>query len=275
MDALTTLLREAGYADLAFTSAPMEAEALARRAVEEGTEVILVAGGDGTLNEVVNGMAGSKARLGILPAGCRNVLAREIGIPADFEEAMGLIVAGKTRRIDLGRANQRYFAVMIGIGFDAAAVREAENNLRHLKKILRGYAYHLAGLRTILRFRVDSFPVEIDGAETLSGCAAVVANGHFYGGSHELVPGARIDDGVLDLCLFEKGGRLDYVRYFLGVLAGRHQGYPDVTIRRVTGVKIATAGLPIHVDGDFVGFTPVEVRVRPRALEIFAPATGE
>lgn len=275
MDALTTLLREAGYADLAFTSAPMEAEALARRAVEEGTETILVAGGDGTLNEVVNGMAGSRARLGILPAGCRNVLARELGIPPGFEEAMALIAVGKTRRIDLGEANRRYFAVMIGVGFDAAAVREAENNLRILKKFLRGYAYHLAGLRTLLRFRVDPFPVAIDGGKTLSGSAVVVANGHFYGGSHKLVPGARIDDGQLDLCLFEKGGRLDYVRYFLGVLSGRHQDYPDVSIRRVTGVKIATPGLPIHVDGDFAGFTPVEVRVHLRALEIFASASGE
>ena len=272
---LERFLQDSGFDhQIIFTSAAREAESLARKAVEEGVQSILVAGGDGTINEVINGMAGSTARLGIIPTGCRNVLARELGIPTDLGPALELIASDRVRRIDLGRANQRYFAVMIGIGLDADAVRDVETNLLNLKRFLRGYAYHLAGVRSLFKFHTSPFPVKIDREQTLFGCAAVIANGHFYGGSHQMVSSARVDDGYLDLCLFEKGGRLDYLRYFLGVLTRRHQGFSDVQIRRLTELKIERAGLPIHVDGDFAGFTPVEVRIHPRALDILAPSPG-
>lgn len=254
-----------------FTTARGEGKWMAREAISAGAEKIIVAGGDGILNEVVNGMAGSEARLGILPAGCRNVFARELGIPLDFRHAIDLIVSGRTRLIDLGSANRRYYTTMIGVGLDAAAVQEAEANLLTLKKFLRAYAYHLAGMRMLFSFKTRPFTVLTGEGESFSGCAAVIANGHFYGGSHEIVPHARVDDGRLDLCLFKKGEKLDYLRYFLGVLTGRHQKFKDVLIRPVTGLKIEAPGIPYHVDGDFGGFTPVEVQVRPRALRVITP----
>ncbi|MFH1038087.1 MAG: diacylglycerol kinase family protein [PVC group bacterium] len=254
------------------TTAPLEAIALARRAVGEGSELVISAGGDGTLNEVINGIVGSGARLGIIPAGLSNVLALELGIPADIDRAVGIITGGHTRRIDLGIVNQRYFAIMVSVGLDAEAVRIVNPAL---KRYVKRYAYYLAGLKALIAFRPRLFKLLLDGERELSGSVAVISNARFYGGPHQITPGARIDDGFFHCCLFEKGSRRDYARYFLGVLRKKHHTLPDVTFARARSIRIDDPGLPLQADGDYIGRTPARIELLPARLEVLVPAGNE
>lgn len=262
------LARRGSRVEVKLTRGPLQGIALAREAVGEGAELVVAVGGDGTLNEVINGIAGTEARLGIVPLGWRNVLARELRIPTRLSKAMAILSGATARRIDLGQANDRWFALMVGVGLDGESVRTVNYAM---KKLLGGYAYQWAGVRALFRFRPEAFTVRIDGARVLSGHSAIVSNARFYGGKHQVAPGARIDDGLLDLCLFERGGRLDYLRYFMGVVGGLHHRYPDVSILTLREMAIPERGIPVHADGDFIGFTPLSVRIRRLCLSVAAP----
>ena len=263
------LVRHGFQVTVRTTSAPLEAIELARRASGEGSELVISVGGDGTLNEVINGISLSRSRLGIIPVGLSNVLARELGIPADPEAALRIITAGHTRRIDLGSANGRLFSIMISIGLDAEAVRIVSSSL---KKYLKRYAYHLAGLKALISFRPPPFTVIVDGERELLGRAAVISNARFYGGPHRITPDARVDDGYLHCCLFEKGSRRDYARYFWGVLRKKHHTFSDVTLIKARQVRIDTPGLPIQADGDYIGYTPIRIQLLPKQLTVLVPS---
>ncbi len=254
------------------TSGPLEATALARRAAGEGSGLVISIGGDGTLNEVINGIAGTPARLGIIPAGLSNVLARELEIPEEFDRALEVIFAGRGRRIDLGRVNGRYFSIMVSVGLDAEAVRIVSPAA---KRFLRRYAYHLAGFRALAFFRPGPFTLLLDGEAELSGRAAVISNSRFYGGPHQITPAARSDDGLLHCCVFERGRRRDYARYFWGVLRKNHHRFADVAFRTARTIEIAAPGLPIQADGDYLGRTPARIRILPGALTVLAPEISE
>jgi YegS/Rv2252/BmrU family lipid kinase len=194
--------------DILVTGEPGEATAMARRAAEAGSGVIMSVSGDGTVNEIINGIMGSGARLGIIPAGVSNVLARELGIDRSWDGAVRIIKAGRVRRIDLGIVNDRYFSLMVGIGFDAQAVKLANPAV---KRYLKRYAYHLAGVRTVCFYRPRRFRIRVDGGREYSAYAVIVSNAHYYGGSHQVSPAARVDDGFLSLTLFQNGRRRDYL----------------------------------------------------------------
>ncbi len=262
-------LNRRGYSvSVSFTSRPLEAAEIARRAVGEGSELVISVGGDGTLNEVINGIAGSPARLGIIPAGLSNVLARELEIPDDLDRALEVILAGRTRTIDLGLVNGRYFSIMVSVGLDAEAVRIVNPEA---KRFLRRYAYHLAGLQALSSFRSKPFTLLVDGEREFPGRAAVISNSRFYGGPHQITPRARSDDGLLHCCVFAKGRRRDYARYFWGVIRKNHHRFSDVNFVTARTVEIRTPDLPIQADGDYVGQTPARLRILPDALTVLAP----
>ncbi len=269
VEAVRASLEEDAEVRVAVTSRPLEAVTLAREAVGEGAGLIVAIGGDGTINEVINGMAGRPAVLGVIPAGLSNVLARELGIPSNLIGALAIIKAGHLRRIDLGSANGRFFSLMVGVGIDAEAVRTVNPTL---KKFLKRYSYHLAGFKSLLHFRTTAFPITIDGKEEESGYAAVISNARYYGGPHQINPEARIDDGLLHLCLFRKGGRGDYLRFFRDVIAKRLQENPDIRFRKAQKIEISRGGLPVHLDGDFIGYTPLRVEIEPGSLKVLAPS---
>ncbi len=262
------LRRDGINAELAVTGGPGDATELARRAVEDGSELIISVSGDGTINEIINGMAGSAARLGIIPAGVSNVLARELGIPCSWKEALRVIQGGRCRRIDLGRANDRYFSLMTGIGFDAQSVKLANPTV---KKYLKRYAYHLAGIRTICFYRPRQFKIKVDELRQFSAYAVIISNAHYYGGTYQVTPRARVDDGYLHLCIFEGGRRRDYLRYFYGVTKRRLKTYPDVVEIKAKSAEITIPGYPVHTDGDFIGYTPLKIGVKPRCLPVMVP----
>ena len=198
---------------LAPTQRADEARLLAARAVSDGYRVIVAAGGDGTINEVVNGIGTSGSALGVLPLGTVNVFAQELGIPRQLEAAWALIQHGRPRTIDLARAEShgavRYFIQLAGVGFDARAVRTAS---WELKKKIGPLSYVWAGLKTLSvpHARIE---VSANGNGSAAGVAVLIGNGRYYGGRFTLFPKARMDDGLLDVCVFETCGYLDVLRY--------------------------------------------------------------
>lgn len=267
-----TLNRRGYSVTTCFTSGPMDAVKIARQATGEGSGLVISVGGDGTLNEVINGIAESSARLGIIPAGLSNVLARELGIPDQPHKALEVILAGDVRSLDLGLINGRYFSIMVSVGIDAEAVRIV-NPIA--KRFLKRYSYHLAGFQALVNFHPAPFTLRFDGGEILTGRTAVISNSRFYGGPHQITPAARPDDGRLDCCVFARGRRRDYARYFWGVLRKNHHRLCDVSFRTARTIDIDTPGLPIQADGDYLGRTPAQIQILPGRLTVLAPKKNE
>ncbi len=260
---------------LAPTQQAGEARQLAAGAVTEGYRVIVAAGGDGTINEVINGMGASGATLGVLPLGTVNVFAQELGIPRHVEAAWAVIENRRTRTIDLARAESngvaRYFMQLAGVGFDARAVRAAS---WELKKKIGPLSYIWAGLKTLSEThpRVE---VSANGNSSVGGVAVLVGNGRFYGGRFALFPKARMDDGLLDVCVFEKCGYLDVLRYGHGILRGAHLDLGGVKYFQAERlVCTAPHATPFELDGEDAGDAPVTFSVVPRALRVIVPKSN-
>ncbi|MCX6357606.1 MAG: diacylglycerol kinase family lipid kinase [Candidatus Aureabacteria bacterium] len=249
-----------------------DARSLASRASAEAFHMVIGGGGDGTIHEIVNGIAGSSLALGILPMGTANVLARELGIPLDPMEACDVLGTGKIRSIDLIKSSEgRYFSCMAGVGFDAQVVEEMDPAL---KGILGGLAYPLAGLATALHYGLPELSVEIDGnTPPLIGYGVVVCNSHHYGGGFTLCPRARIDDGALDVCVLEKRAIYSIIKLSVAVLMNAPESIDGIGHYSGRTVRItAEPKVPVHMDGDVVGATPVRFDIVPGALRVVAPA---
>ncbi len=233
-------------------------------AAADNHDIIVAAGGDGTINEVINGL--ENATLGILPLGTVNVFAKELGIPHDLAGAWSVIEAGHTRTVDLGCAEfadkRRYFCQLAGVGFDARAVRAVS---WELKKKVGPLAYVWAGLKVLGEAHAP-VGVESAGAE-IAGAAVFVGNGRYYGGKFRLFPRANIDDGLLDVCVFEKCGYLDLLRYGQGILRVTHTGLRGVHYFQ-TNEFSCSGTAPLELDGEDAGDAPVKFSVKPRALRV-------
>ena len=262
-----------------------DAEAAARGADGEGFGAVLVAGGDGTVNEVINGLLTSPNHpgsnhseplpLGLVPLGTQNVLAHELGLPAndDWNALAAILRAGRTRRLDVGLAGTRYFVLMAGFGFDAVVVREV---LGPVKELIGPAAYAFATLGALARYRSTAISLTLDGEEIRSEAfLVVVANAASYAYRQiKLAPFAAPDDGWLDICVFERP-RLDRVGFasqMVSVLARRHLRDPSVRYYRARTMTVQSDP-PIQgqLDGETFGGTPVDISIVPRILPIFVP----
>jgi YegS/Rv2252/BmrU family lipid kinase len=258
---------------LAPTTRAGDATRLAAGGAASGHDVIVAAGGDGTINEVINGFAAANATLGLLPLGTANVFARELRIPINLPRAWALLERGATRTVDLACAEFggqcRWFVQLAGVGLDAQAVRMAS---WELKKRVGPLSYVWAGLQA-LRHRAN--PVEVvgaDGAVLASGAAVLIGNGRLYGGPFRLFPEARLDDGLLDVCVFEKVGHFNMLRHTLGVLCGIHTHWWGVEYFQAAQFTCRAASpTAVQLDGEDAGDVPVLFRVSARALRVIAP----
>ena len=260
---------------LAPTQGLGDAKRLAARAVTQGYTVIVAAGGDGTINEVVNGIGVSDVALGVLPLGTVNVFAQELHIPRKLDAAWSVIEDAHTRRIDLARAeangSARCFIQLAGVGFDARAVRTAS---WELKKRIGPLSYVWAGLKT-LSARHVRVEVSANGSGPVGGVAVLIGNGRFYGGRFALFPKARMDDGLLDVCVFETCGYLDVLRYGQGILRGAHIDLDGVKyFQSEQLVCSAPSATPFELDGEDAGDVPVTFSVVPRALRVVVPKSN-
>ncbi len=254
---------------LRLTSGPGDAEAQAERAVEQGFGLVIAAGGDGTVNEVVNGLAGHKVTLGILPIGTMNVFATELGIPMDLDKAWDIATGENYRMIDLARANDQYFVQLAGVGLDAQIVVQTSPEQ---KRTLGPLSYLLTATQ-IVGQKPPRLTIEADDRK-INGSFVLVGNGRFYGGPFMLFTDADLSDGKLDVCVFKYMNYLHLVRYFRGVIFGSHTKFSDVTYFKTKKLRVSAAqpqNVPVEVDGEFSGHLPVEFRVRKRKLKVRVP----
>jgi YegS/Rv2252/BmrU family lipid kinase len=256
-----------------------EAEAMAVEAAADGwTEVVVVAGGDGTINEVINGLAGAALPplLGLLPLGTANVLAAEIAVSDSATTLVDSIVRvarmdGASTRICVARANGRRFALMAGVGFDAHLVAAVD---RRMKRLTGKAAYVEAFARTTIGFGNHRYRVLIDGV-TYEAASAVIANGHFYGGRFTCTPEARIDEPDLHVCLFLRGSRWSTLGYGISLLRGRLHRSADVRIVRGRDIQVeGWNGEPVQCDGDVTTMLPLHVQATDERLRLIAPAAA-
>jgi YegS/Rv2252/BmrU family lipid kinase len=261
LDGWEVSLQETGHAG--------HATALAREAAQRGLDAVVACGGDGTVNEVANGLAHSQTALAVVRGGTANVWAKEARLPKKVDAAVGLLAEGETRTIDLGLARERYFLLMAGVGFDAAIVREVSSTL---KRRIGAAAYLLHGIQRAITYRTRQAELTADGVSMPDGLYwLLLGNTRSYAGVLNVTHLAQADDGRLDLCLLRKGGLLRLAWLAPWVLLGRHQKRPEVLYQRLTSFEIATAGLPVQVDGEYLGETPMRFEVAPAALRVIVP----
>ena len=262
------LERIAGGAIIKTTKGPGDAEAQAERAVEQGYDTIVAAGGDGTINEVVNGIGTAPVALGILPTGTVNVFAMELGIPFNLEAAWKVIRAHKVRTIDLASANGHLFVQMAGVGLDAQIVQRTSRQVKH---VLGPLSYLLTATK-IAAEKPPRLRVSSQGHPTVEGSVVLVGNGRFYGGPFSLFNEADLQDGLLDICVFKHMNYLALMRYFRGAVFGSLSKFSDVHYFKARDLMVkADRHVPFEADGELVGHAPVEFSVRRRKLRVLVP----
>jgi YegS/Rv2252/BmrU family lipid kinase len=246
----------------------------ARRAVEDGADVVFAWGGDGTLQRCVDGLAGSKATIAIVPAGTANLLASNLGIPKDITEAVHIGLHGNRRKLDLGRVNGEHFAVMAGAGFDARMIRDAD---RGMKDRVGRLAYIVTGAKNLRHARVQT-SIRVDGSkwfEGEAGCVLVGNVGKILGGI-EAFDHARPDDGRLELGVVTADGMVQWARALGRTALGHAEKSPFV---RTTSAKKIDVRLkkptPYELDGgDRKETKQLKIRVAPAAISICVPENG-
>lgn len=252
------------------TSRSGEAESLSRRAATEGYRKIVAAGGDGTVNEVVNGLAGSNATLGLLPIGTMNVFATELGLPThDLDRCWDIIQSDNTRVVDLPAANRKFFVQLAGVGLDAQVVKETSNKLR---RSFGPVSYLIAAAQIAAR-RPPRLFIESENASTNEASFVLIGNGRLYGGPFPFFKHAVIDDGFFDVVVFKRLGYLEIIKYLQDVIFSSEIRAPEVEYFQTRRLKVESdEPVPVEVDGELVGNCPVEFTVRERSLRVLVPA---
>ncbi len=260
------------------TTCAGDATRLAEQSVNEGADVVIVCGGDGTINEAAQSMVGTETALAVWPCGTANVLARELELPCD-ENALSELIAGRcARTISVGRAVKpesgwlRYFLLMAGIGLDATIVNGVDPGL---KRLIGAGAYLASGLGYLARFPLTPFSIDLNGRMHES-TFTVISNAANYAVCFTLAPGARVDDDQLDVCVFNSRSRLAYMKYaFLSMARGRHTRSSKVVYQPAREVRANSNDKAlVQLDGDVMGNLPMRFEIAPQALRIIAPVNG-
>ncbi len=290
------------------THAPLQATALARQAAQRGAEVVIAAGGDGTVNEVASGLVHSETTLGVLPMGTANVWALQMHIPApnplaihptwirltsDLQarmddafplsryrsallDAARVLVEGTTRAVDLGQANERHFLLWAGIGLDAAVT---EHVSPERKKTLGPLALVGTALDMARHYKNVDVTLTLDGQpRAVHTSLIVVSNIRLYGGVLPVAARAYVDDGLLDVCVFKGEGLFNFVQHVFRVATRQHVAPhppgqdPQIEYHQASEIVVeSSTPLPVHVDDEPFARTPVTLRALPRALRVRLP----
>lgn len=252
---------------------PEEAYVLAAKAARSGKTAVLVAGGDGTINEVARALAGRKTALGVIPAGTGNGFARGLNIPLNIGKACAALSRGRIARVDVGTLNgEKIFVSICGTGYDAWAARKA-NSLRWVNRLSGFLRYAVSGFMTAFLFTPPELRVSVGKQRFEGPCLlACVANGEQFGFGAYIAPGARLDDGILDVVLLPSMSLLDIARN--GIRMFRKK--PLLHARRFSGKKVIIESLdgkpaPMHVDGEYAGNGPAVIGIRRNALNVLVP----
>lgn len=305
LDDVVAFLRHCGWSvSVRETSKPLEATDLARSAVCNGAEVVIAAGGDGTVNEVANGLVNTRAALGVLPAGTTNSWALQIGIPAlnpilpgtqaakwvagleqriarplpanyyrkVLLDAARVLVEGQTVPVDVGEVTGRYFLISAGVGLEAVIV----NRMSHKeKRTLGSWAYVLSAIESAYRYSGGEVRLTLDGNTVdVSTPLIVVSNIQLYAGMVAIGARACMNDGKLDVYIFKGKGFFTFVNHAMKVLSKTHLQDPKVEYYQCQEISIeSNSDLPVHVDGEPFARTPVSIRAVPSSLRVIVPKT--
>ncbi len=241
---------------------------LARAAVADEPDVLVVCGGDGMVNLGLQAAAGTDVPIGILPGGTGNDIARSLDIPLrDGAAAAARIIHGSPRSIDLARVGDRWFGGVLAAGFDSVA-NERANRMRWPKGQMR---YNLATLAELRVFEPLHYVLDLDGEERrVDAMLVAVGNGPSYGGGLRITHGAVLDDGLLDVVLIKPMGRVELARTFPKLFNGTHVTHPQYERHRVRRVTVASAGIVGYADGERFGPLPLTVECVPGAVKVWA-----
>ena len=303
LDNVVAFLERYGWSvTLRETSKPLEATELAHHAVSRGAKVVIAAGGDGTVNEVANGLVNTDAALGVLPVGTTNSWALQMGIPAlnpmlpgiqmvkliaALEEriarplpanyyrkvllnAARVLIEGRTVAVDMGELSGRHFLMWAGIGLDAAI---AKSIALKEKRALGSWAYVLPAIESVYRYSGTDVWLNLDGKVIkVSTPLIAVSNIQLYGGMIAIGANACVNDAKLDVCIFKGDGFFTFVQHATKVLSHRHLQDPKVEYYQCREIIVESArSLPVHVDGEPFTRTPVAIHTVPSSLKVIVP----
>lgn len=290
VDAIRTALAAAPFTlEVIETAQDRGADEIARQAVQEKVDVVIVGGGDGTVSEAAAQLVHTETTLGILPIGTYNNIARSLGILADLPAACEVIVQGAVRQVDIGQANgERYFFEAAGAGIDAALFPIGEE--------IKGGHWGRIFQAAKLTMQYETKPISVTFDRTLAEALppekarrlsarkrrrkaifrepllTVVANGPYYGGGYTVAPGARLTDGMLTVSIYRNFSKLELFRHFWSISRGRYHYHPKIETYSAAEVTLSSpVEMPVHVDGKPLGNLPVTLKSLPKALRVYAP----
>lgn len=269
-DIWQTLLRTGYDISYQFTGGKGECFSMAKKAVDDGIELVVAVGGDGTINEIVNGIIGSKIKLAVIPTGTGNDFVRTVNIPLDPVEAAIVVGTLQTKKIDIGKVGETYFINVAGIGFDAQVAAEVNKGT----KLLTGkLAYLWAIVKAIMDFKPAKIEVSYkESKEVWEVLVLALANARYYGGGMEIAPKASIEDGLLDVVMIESMSRLEFIKSLPLLLKGEHLSHPKVKVHRWQKFSLAgDSSIHVHADGELLAGLPFDVEIMPKAMEIVIP----
>lgn len=253
--------------DIEFTKYPKHATKLAKAAIGR-YDMVIVAGGDGTVNEVINGIAKTKMPLVIIPFGSTNVIALELGIPFDLKKATALIGSDKVKVIDLGYARTseggRYFSMMLGVGFTPSLIKHIS---RKFKKKWKGLAYPLAGIKNLFKYKW--YNIHVKHKKHSVGYFIVISNSKNYGGEYQIADKASITDSLLDLVVIDRQNWWNIIRIISSIASGKSNRFLRGEYYQIKKAHVYSRHkMGVQVDGEVIGTLPVNVKVVPKALNV-------
>lgn len=284
---MTRLLQLHGIvAEACATTGPDVATRLAHEAVAGGTDIIVSYGGDGTLNEIIQSVAGSRAALAVWPGGTSNVVARDLGMPFDINKIADVIGRGKTRRIALGlaagagesegfkleisnhRPLNRFFFMMAGIGLDASIARGVN---KRLKRKTGEFAYWVTGIKHLFTWKAETFVIEVDG-QSYESVFALIGNGKGYGGGMRITPNAQLEEPWFEVYILPRqANNLAYISALAACMRGKPESTNAVLVKGRHIKANSTHDPWVEADGEIIGPLPMNFDIVPDALSVIVP----
>ncbi|MCW0219010.1 MAG: diacylglycerol kinase family lipid kinase [Prosthecobacter sp.] len=262
--------------ELVLTGGPGEASEIAEKLAREGHPLVVSAGGDGTMNEVLQGICRVNAErppgekhtaLGVLPMGTMNVFSLELGLPSqDITACWQRISGGRFREVDLWMANQQYFVQLAGVGFDAEIIQETP---WERKKRFGPLSYVMSAMQVLTR-EPPVLSVNVEGRPSLHGSVVLIGAGKYYGGPVPVFPKASNQDGLLDVLVFRGLGGWEFAQMIRAILVDGYEPAEDIDYVQLREFTVtASPEAPLEVDGELAGFgTPVSFKPAPFALQV-------
>lgn len=245
---------------------------LAQQAAREGADIVIAAGGDGTIHAVACGLIGTQSALGIIALGTMNNIARSLSLPESIEDACAVIVQGDTGLIDVGLVNDDVFLEVVGIGLEAALFPAAEEvKSPGLRSTIDGL---ITGLKTLFTYRPPHLRLSFDEhkGRTFNAIEVTVCNSPYYGVHLQVAPGTVMDDGLLDVVVYRNFSKLEYLRHALAISQGRRLFQARIMQRKFKTLRVVSSvPVPVHADGVPHGTTPVTISIKPGALRVRIP----